>query len=150
MNTVHVGLVCLALVSCAHDPEGYLVSFQLQGSSAAFHGRTITVGGKQMPPPGNAPEPGQLGTYVGLCTANHSRFLGSPVRIVVREGDSVVDDLLLERVACRDATEDGVEEINHLLLDENGHVNGDFGSSKDVWASCTANSPKVPCPNDEL
>ena len=150
MNPVHLGLVCLALLSCAHEPEGYLIRFQLQGSSAAFHDRTITVGGKQMPPPRNAPEPGQLGTFVELCTANHAHFLGSPVRIVVREGDSVVDDLLLERVACRDATDDGVEELNHLLLDENGQVNGDFGSSKDVWASCNANSQKVPCPSDEL
>lgn len=150
MNTVRLGLVCLALLSCAHEREGYLVNFYLQGSRAAFRDRTITVGGKQMPPPGNTPEPEQLGTYVWLCTANHAHFLGSPVRIVVREGDSVVDDLLLERVACRDATDDGVEEDNNLLLEENGHVNADFGSSKDVWASCTANSQKVPCPSDEL
>ncbi len=150
MRTVRLGLIGLALLSCAHEPEGYLVSFEVQGSSAAFRNRTIVVGGKEMPPPGSAPEAGQLGTYIGLCTTDRAHFLRSPVRIVVREGDSVVDDLLLERVACRDATEEGVEEINHLLLDEDGHVNGDFGSSKDVWGSCTANSAKVPCPSDEL
>ena len=92
----------------------------------------------------------QLATYIQVCTTNRDHFLTSPMPILVQSGDVIVDDELVERVACRDSKEPGNAESNHIRLDDDGHIVADFGNGTDVWASCYSLSYSYPCSADDF
>jgi hypothetical protein len=147
-----LALAVLGGVSCANvERKGYLVSFYIQGSPSAFRGRDISVATKRVPDAVPVDSTGELlETYVELCSANRNRFLEAPIRVVVRQGSSVVDDVQVERIACRDASTPGHGEEDHIVIDDEGHVLHEFGNGDRVWATCYSHPSMYPCPADDF
>jgi len=141
----------LALTACSagDDNLGYKVAVYINGKPSAFEGRSIRVGYKVASSPGLSPEagPGMLGVYVEVCTRDRTKFLTGPIRIEVTGPEGSLSDVSLQRLACRDSREGGNMEDNHLLLQENGLLDTEFGRGKQVWATCY-HGRLVPCPAD--
>jgi hypothetical protein len=148
MKCLSAWLMAALLLSGCGEPRGYVVLVEITGPQEAFSGRTLEVEG--VTAPAAVAKTGASGTWtteVALCTRSREDFLSRPVRVRVLEGDRLMDDRQVERVACRlSATPAGDLEHDILYLEVDGTLITDFGNDARVSATCDPPNHPLQCP----
>jgi len=139
-----------------NSPDGdtdYLIHVQVVGTPEAFAGRTIMLENQVLGPRRQRiigdRLVNELEATVTLCTHDREKFLGHSVLIRVLEGQEVVSEQRIHRIACKHSpTEVGNTEYNTIYLELDGSIDAAFGDSANVDASCTEPNYGVNCIND--
>lgn len=130
-------IVAAAILASACSRPGYSIAIRIIGDASSFTGRSIQVEGQTAPQP--TPEPdGKAGTQVYLCTENKDAFLNRSVRVVVREGQTVLSDGSVARFACRLDPAHGQFETDVILLEPAGSIAADFENDRRTATVCAA------------
>ena len=141
-----VGAV-LSCGGCARE-EGYEVLLEIVGPPEAFSGRTLEVQGVKAPPAqAKTGQPQLWTTQVAVCTRDRDAFLKTPLRVRVLQGEQVLVDRQVERVACRLSPRPAGEREHDLVyLEQDGKLVTDFGADPRTEAVCFPPDAPIPCP----
>lgn len=128
----------------------YIVTITVVGKAEAFANRTIKIIDQTLGPLGPVID-GQIVTdelqaEVRLCTKNRDKFVDEPISITVLEGEQIVSQQLVNRIACKYSRHEvGNQELNWVYLELDGSIDAEFGNSENVWADCGQPNYSLSC-----
>jgi hypothetical protein len=140
-------LVAGGLLAGCGEARGYVVLVEVVGPPEAFSGRAVQVEGVAAPAAeAKTGASGLWTTQVALCTESREAFLNRPLQVRVQQGEQVLVDRQVERVACRTSgSAAGELERNVLYLEQSGTLVTDFGSDPRVSAVCDPPNRAMRC-----
>lgn len=141
-----IAMTLAAFVACGCTEHGSQLIIQVKGTPAATAGREArftAVGGTAGPWMG--PPFAQ-----SFCATDQEAFLSTPIRVEIREGATVLADIVVERFACALSNPESKLETITMTLDEVGTLYADFDPGGPLAFAGCGESEGVICSTPEL